>query len=287
MKIRVYSDMHLDHYAGWFHETRLYDANNRAEPPMWVPPVLPDEKETILCLVGDLWFGTNWIEYGGYSWITPLANRFKQILVVLGNHDYWPQGQLTITSGGDKCNAKLQDMGLGNVHVLDSHTFAVDNWIFVGCTLWTDMDNMSPLAMHNMPNFMSYDGKIAYETGANGGWSRFTSQKWVDLHCKHRKYIETVVRSNKDKNIIVLTHHLPLNNLSDPKYRGDASNAYYSSDCSEIILDNDNIRFWAFGHSHHTVTDTLNNCMLVNNSVGYQGEHKEQIGLVAHRTFEL
>jgi predicted phosphohydrolase len=285
MKIRVYSDIHQDHYIDGFHQTQL--ASDIARPKVWYPPELPDDKDTILLLVGDLWIGTRFIEWAGYSWIGDIATRFKQVLIVLGNHDYWPQGDLSITNGGDKCNAMLQDAGILNVQVLDCDTFTVDDFMFVGATLWTDMLKRDPLTMHNMNNFMRYDGKIAYATGSNGGWARFTSEKWVKTHYNHKRYIESIAQQNRDKNIVVLTHHLPLSTLVDPKYIGASENNYYCSDLSDLILDNVNIKYWFYGHTHWQHDTYMVHCRLINNAVGYLTEENEGWGRVKHGVIEL
>jgi len=290
MKFRVYSDIHLDWY---FSNGMPYDAND-GEVKCWKPPVLPDDKETTLILAGDLWVGTRFIEFAGYSWITEISTRFKNVLIVLGNHDYWPGNKaLTIVRGGDTCNAMLQDFGCYNVKVLDCDTWQEDDILVIGATLWTDMDKHDPFAMHNMPNYMSYDGKISHETFSGGGWHRFTSEKWVQTHDKHRKYIKTVLEQNRDKKCIVVTHHLPLEYLIHPMYKGNSSNAYYVSDLSDIILDNDNLVMWVYGHTHFQ-SDIMfpewageNGVRMVNNCVGYQGEHLEQQGLVKHEVIEL
>lgn len=278
--------MHLDWYAE--------SASALGDDAFWYPPELPDDKDTILILAGDLWIGTRFIEWAGFSWIGKIATRFKQVLIVLGNHDYWPQGDLTIINGANKCNAMLQDMGYYNVKVLDMDTYADGDYLFVGCTLWTDMNKGGPLAMHNMPQFMNYDGKIAYETGPNGQWSRFTSEKWVGIHCKHRDYIKHVAAQNREKQLIVITHHLPLMHLGDPAYQGNISNAYYMSDLSDVILDNENIKMWFYGHTHHQhdaffppYSELGDGCRMINNCVGYQGEHMEQLGLVKHEVIEI
>jgi len=281
MKIREYSDMHLDHYGGRFNV-------QTGEPILWYPPELPDDKETLLILAGDLWISTKWIEFAGHSWIGKLSTRFKQVLIVLGNHDYWPCSHgLTILKGGDKCNAMLQDYGYYNVKVLDCDTYADGDYLFVGCTLWTDMKNGDPLAMHNMPQFMNYDGKIAYETGPDDGWSRFTSQKWINTHWKHKDYIRIIAEQNRDKKIIVITHHLPLETLIDPRYVGDNSNYYYCSDLSDLILDNDNIKMWFYGHTHHQKDTWMVHCRLINNCVGYKSENLEHQGLIKHEVIEV
>ena len=278
-KIRCYSDLHLDHYNGRFNVIT-------GEPVWWTPPELPDDKETILILAGDIWTGTKWIEFAGHSWISKIASRFKTVLVVLGNHDYWPcnSGGLSITKGGDKCNALLQDMGYHNVKVLDRDTHTVSDILFVGATLWTDMDKGSPLAMMNMRSSMAYDSKCTYETIP---WCNFTSERWVKTYCQHRDYIKHVVEQNKDKKIVVITHHLPLLTMNDPRYIGDSDNCYYSSDLSEFILDNPHIKMWACGHTHHCYDEVFGETRMINRSVGYVNEHKEQRGLISHDVFEL
>ena len=284
MKIRAYSDMHLDHYG-------LLDV-------MWYPPMMPDDADTILILAGDIWTGTNFIMHSKDSWIGNLAPRFKQVLVVLGNHDYWPtEKYLTIKNGGKKCNEMLLDMGIMNVKVLDCDTFESDDVLFVGCTLWTDMDKFDPLAMYNMPQLMFYDGKITYDTSAKSldlqtnsfsqlGWSRFTSELWCQTHMKHRDYLKIIFEQNKDKKIVVITHHLPLNTLGDPAFNGHQANCYYSSDLSDLILNN-NVKLWFYGHTHHAKETLLGETLLVNNCVGYKAQAMEKLGLVKHKVFEV
>jgi len=270
------------------HETRWVDLSTPSRPNFWYPPELPDDKDTTLVLAGDVWTGTAFIEYCGFSWIAEMSKQFKQVLIVLGNHDYWPCNHaLTIKNGGDTCNAMLQDMCLFNVHVLDMGTFEAEGVLFVGATLWTDMKNSDPLVMMNMQNFMAYDGKCAYETGPNGKWSRFTSEKWVNTHMKHRDYIKHIVEQNRDKKIVVITHHFPLTHLGDPDYNGDPVNWYYSSDMSGFILDNGHIALWCYGHTHYHRDEMFSTTRFLNNCVGYAVQHFEQRGLVKHEVIEV
>jgi len=266
----------------YFSDDIQFDANN-SEVKCWKPPVLPDDKDTILILAGDLWIGTRFIEFARYSWITEVSTRFKNVLIVLGNHDYWPgNNSLTITRGGDTCNAMLQDLGCYNVKVLDCDTWEDGEYLFVGCTLWTDMNNCNELSMYNMPMFMRYDGKIQYDIG-----SRFTSEKWVQTHSKHRAYIKHVIEQNRDKKIIVITHHLPLLTLSDPKFKGTQGNDYFMSDLSELILGNEHIVMWCAGHTHYGSDTFFEKTRIIINPCGYTSEKLEQSGLVVHETLKV
>lgn len=274
MKLRVYSDIHLDHYKN--------------VDSLWYPPYMPDNKDTTLVLAGDIWIGTKFIEYAGFSWIQRVANRFKEVIVVLGNHDYWPtHNKLTTQKGGEKCNAMLQDRGITNVHVLDMNTHQDGEYLFVGCTLWSDMKNMDPLVMWMMPRMMAYDGDIAYETG-EGLFLRMTSERWVHTHIRHRNYIEMIARQNQDKKIVVVTHHVPVLGVGDPSFVGHDSNWYYMSDLSELIIDNPNIVLWAHGHTHHHQHETaVGNAIVMNNCMGYPHQKHEEQGYVQHKVIEI
>jgi hypothetical protein len=240
---------------------------------------MEDDKNTVLILAGDLWEGSKWIVHGNDSWIANVAPHFKQVLVIAGNHCLWPSGGLKVFNYADKCNALLQDHGLFNVLVLDQTTWQHEDVIFVGCTLWTDMNKCDPLTMMTVKQFMNQDGKIVYDHMPDGsGIRRFTPEKWIALHYKHKKFIHDVASTNPDKKIVVITHHIPMTTLGDPRYAGDPTNGYYSSDCSDVILDNENIKVWAYGHSHFSVDRMMVNCRLINNSIGYIGEHRLHTG---------
>lgn len=286
-KFRLYSDLHLDWYAHAWHKTRPYNPEKpeTLDTFFWTPEERPDDKDIILILAGDIWIGTLWIEWSTHSWIATVAPRFKQVLVVLGNHDYWPQGDVSIKNAADKCNKMLVERGLFNVKVLDCDTHQDGDVLFVGATLWTDMFNGSPFAMMHLSSVMRYDGKIAFETGPNGAFTRFTPERWIGTHVKHRDYIRHVARNNKDKKIVVISHHGPLLHLHHPHYIGDSINAYYVSDLSNLILDNENIVNWCFGHIHYPVDENFEQCRILNNAVGYIGEHLDQQGLVNHEVY--
>jgi predicted phosphohydrolase len=266
MKTRIYSDIHLDHYQ---------------EHQLWYPPEMPDDLNTTLILAGDLSVGSKFIETKNndkkFSWIEQISKKFKQIIIVLGNHDYWPQGGLTIINAKTKLDKMLQEKNITNVKILDCNTHEEDDFIIVGCTLWTDIKKQDHLLMQSISSYMSQDGKIAYKTGDHAFWERFTPQKWVSTHFQHKEFIRNIAQKNKDKKIFVVTHHAPLDNLISPQFAGHPANAYYTSDLSEIILDNPNIVAWAFGHVHHKFDLQFENCRIINHSIGYPQEliHEE------------
>jgi hypothetical protein len=194
---------------------------------------------------------------------------------------------ISIIDGAKKLNEKIQYLGIQNAKVLDADTFEHENTVFVGATLWTDMDKGDPWVMYQMPNIMVPDSKIGYWHGENGAWERFTSNRWVETHKKHRDYIRLVASQNKDKDIVVITHHLPLTMMNDPNFEGSKSNFYYYSDLSDLILDNENVKLWCAGHSHVNNDFMFEQCRMYMNPVGYYSEHREQEELVKHELLTI
>ena len=75
--------------------------------------------------------------------------------------------------------------------------------------------------------------------------------------------------------------------MSDPQYADDGGNGYYMSDLSDLILDNPHIKLWCYGHVHYQYDSMFGDTRMLNNCVGYQGQHMEQRGLVKHEVIEL
>jgi len=276
LKVRIYSDLHLDSY--WV---------NGRWVEKWYPPFHKDDKQTTLILAGDLWIGVHFIFSGGSSWIEGMSRRFKQVLIVLGNHDYWPcSNGLSIKDGGRKCNELLGQMGIFNVKVLDCDTHADEEVLFVGCTLWTDMRSRDPLTMFNFSHYMGEaDATIVFDDFGNG--MKFSSERFVETHERHKAYIKLIAEQNRDKKIVVITHHVPLTSVGNPAFTKDLASGYYESDLSELILDNPHIKLWAYGHTHYQNDVLVGETRMINNCVGYKGQEFERQRKVKHKIIEI
>jgi predicted phosphohydrolase len=295
IKLRQYSDLHLDSYwiPGKYNGT-FFEEGHWGE--LWYPPFRADDKETTLLLTGDLWIGSHFIFSNGMSWIQGIANRFKMVLIVLGNHDYWAcKEYLTIKDGARKCNDRLTQMGIYNVKVLDCDTYEDGEYLFVGCTLWTDLNKRETLTVFNLPTFMKdADMSAVYEDGPGvdvmwpseiphaSGFSRFTPERWLETHNRHKAYLKLIFEQNRDKKIVVMTHHVPLLTLGNPEFPPSFISGYYASDLSELILDNPHVKYWFYGHTHYQNVTTVGETTLINNCVGYKNQFFEQQKKVSH-----
>ena len=93
-----------------------------------------------------------------------------------------------------------------------------------------------------------------------------TPQQTTIKHISDYNYILNEVK-NADKNIIVVTHHLPSFDLIDEKYKNFSLNCCFASNCE---ISNDLLKLWICGHSHTSISFTKNNTTYAINSYGYK-----------------
>lgn len=255
MKLRAASDLH----------------NEFNEKSYSLPP-LDTDHETVLILAGDLDTNGRLIKKGrtfpgdSHSTIAihEYAERFKAVIVVLGNHDYWG-------SSIDTLNARLKgilaEQGLDNVYVLDNDSVMIDGITFAGGTLWTDYNDGDPETILNAESYMNDFKKIRFRTTRKIK----SASTFHTAHRRTRKYIEQVAAST-DGPVVVVTHHAPSFQSIDTRFRNDKhGNGSYASDLTDVMVDNPNIKFWFHGHIHKSSYYRIGDCWVICNPRGYYG----------------
>lgn len=266
MKRRVFyqSDQHLDFIVSGFKSISCEDKFLSLTTAM-----LPEGNTTkdILVLAGDMWIGKRVLSWSGYSWLKHVSKLFYHVIVVLGNHDRW-EGCLGELEASFK--KEMLELGVTNVSLLERDCWedTSTNNIFVGATLWTDMDNHSPLKMLEARNLMAADFKYIRKAG----YKHFHAEDWCSEHTKAVKYIDFIAMNNPDKQIVVVSHHAPSYSSVHRKYRGQDSNCYYASSLENLIR-RDNITHWIHGHTHDSFNYHIYNCNVLCNPYGYRGEN--------------
>ena len=189
--------------------------------------------------------------------------QYPHVVYVAGNHEFyngkWVKG---IQYLREEC-AKYP-----NIYFLERDTKVIDDVVFVGGTLWTDMNKGDPLTLHAVRDMIN-DFRII-KNDSKG----YTNLKPADTAIRHREtlqYISHVVSEHKDKTCVVVGHHSPSYQSIHPQYANDyLMNGAYHSDLSEFILDRPQIKLWTMGHTHHAhwyyIGDTLVTC----NPRGYE-----------------
>jgi len=198
--------------------------------------------------------------------------QFPHVIYIMGNHEFY-NGKFYagIEYMREEC-AKYS-----NVYMLEQNTKIIDDVVFVGGTLWTNMNRRDPLTMHAIEGMMN-DFRIIRNDARN-----YATMSALDVAIRHDKtlaYIEHIVHVHKNKKCVVVGHHSPSFQSMHPSYAHETlMNGGYHSDLSEFIMDHPQIKLWTHGHTHHPFDYVIGETRIVCNPRGYENDgYSEQTG---------
>lgn len=190
--------------------------------------------------------------------------EFPNVIYVAGNHEFYNCKWMKTL---DVLRETAENYT--NVYFLENDTVKIDDVAFVGCTLWTDMNNGDPLTMHSIRDMMN-DFKVI--TNDEAGYTKLRPSHVVSRHARSKKYIGTVLEEKHDEKFVVCTHHAP-SFQSIPYWFSHEylMNGGYASKLEEFILDRPQIKLWTHGHIHNDCDYMIGDTRVVCNPRGYIG----------------
>lgn len=192
-----------------------------------------------------------------------VSREFKNVIYVMGNHEHY-HGD--INHSREKITNVLNQLNITNVHFLENSHVIIDDVVFVGGTLWTDCNKECPVTLFSLKSYMN-DYRVI-----QNGKHRLLPEDTVEFYKNTKKIIEDVVQANGEKKVVVVGHHAPSKASTHPRYKKEiVMNGAYSSDLSEFILDNPNIKLWTHGHTHESFDYMIGTTRIVCNPRGYEG----------------
>lgn len=195
------------------------------------------------------------------------CGKYEKVFYVVGNHEHYGYKL-------HKTIPHLKSVLPNNVMVLEKEQFEYKGVLFIGGTLWTDMNNFDSLTLYHMKGMMNDYKQITMFDEVRDVYHRLTPDKTVSEHVKTKQLFKLFLEENragKKLPVVVLTHHAPSKLSTHPYYANDTiMNGAYSSDLSEFILDNPEIQVWTHGHTHHTFDYMINNTRVMANPRGYK-----------------
>ncbi len=247
MKIRIYSDLHLEfgRYAPQFNEQR---------------------DEELVVLAGDIDVGLD-----GVRWA---AKTFPHVPVVyvLGNHEYYRND---LNSTVAECKA----LALGtNVHVLERDVYDCMGLRVLGATFWTDFEALgaesADLAMRWAEQSMA-DFLLVRDHG-----QRLRPQRTVELFAQSAYWLDQQIAA-ADRLVLVVTHHAPTLKTVAPYFAGQISTTAFHSNADHLLRAP--VRMWVHGHTHYNADGLVNGVRVLSNQWGYPDN--EAIGFRPHGQF--
>ncbi|CTQ47345.1 metallophosphoesterase [Roseibium aggregatum] len=241
MDCLVLSDLHLS--ANQALEKSIVD------PRMANLVAVRDDVDLVIC-AGDLCDQGDVV--AGMQWLRHYSGRTAQIILVLGNHDYFG-GSIP---GVLKEAREAADV-LG-IHLLENDSVVIGDVKFVGGTLWSDF-NLSgdpvdqTYAMHHA-KFAMEDFKGAIDVTEFDGRmpKQFLPQDAVRIFEESVAYLDAELSRDFDGEVVVITHNAPHPDSIADHFRGDSLTPAFVSDLSDLI-DRHRPTVWIHGHTHASV----------------------------------
>ena len=195
--------------------------------------------------------------------------KYRKVIMVMGNHEHY---RFQFHKTYEHIKSQLPN----NVHLLEKESLVLDGVLFLGATLWTDMNRQDALTMYHMQGAMNDYRQITMLNEEKHVYHRLQPEYTVKEHLKTLEYFRTALAENKQREggplpVVVVTHHSPSKLSIKPKYEKDVlMNGAYSSDLSEFILDHPEIQVWTHGHTHDTFDYQVGSTRVICNPRGYK-----------------
>jgi predicted phosphohydrolase len=248
MKFQYASDIHLEILESDDGFNEYDDQTFR----FLIEPVAP-----VLILAGDILTPQTKCTHSFLDWC---SRHFQHTLWILGNHEYYSKVVMSM----DHILEQYRKFCPHNVHLLDNQTFCLDDVLFVGTTLWSNIPEEDDHEIQYRIN----DYRMIY----NADHKRISPRETRFRFQKNLRFIEESIEANPDKKIVIITHHCPLNkNTSYADYEGEVTNAAYATHID--LKKDDNVKLWICGHTHHNFNIKKGNYRVISNQLGYFGEH--------------
>lgn len=168
-----------------------------------------------------------------------LSKKFKHILYVPGNHEYWHNHWQDTLMWASQLEIKYP-----NVKFLNNNIVNIDGRRFLGATLWTEEDQKNKHKEKFMNDFWMI----------SGGASQF-------IYSENKKS-EQFLRDNVEDGDIIITHHLPSYDAIVPRWQGNHLNCFFANNLDDILYSKKIT--WMWGHTHNSSYNVR-----LGNSVGY------------------
>lgn len=286
MKIAVCSDLHLE-FGGFSTDDAILTNPEQADVLVLSGDV---------CVAKDLHLES--VNKGGRitSFFEAVSKAYKHVVYIMGNHEHY-NGDYALSAGRIYALVCQYD----NFHFLDNESIEIDGTLFVGGTMWTDMNGEDPSTMYFIKHRMN-DFRIIrnsnrqvcrtvpiYEYNDDGGLkkdekgyniqigtkkkeepSTFSPEDAVDAYKKFMEFLKQQLSETKCDKVVVCTHHTPSHQSCHPAYAHDHDmNGGYHNKLDFFIEDNPKIKLWTHGHTHERFDYTIGETRVVCNPRGY------------------
>ncbi len=183
-----------------------------------------------------------------------VADRWKAIVAVAGNHDYW---------GIALHETHKFKSWMKNIHFLVNDSIEIDNVVFYGTTLWTDLSD--PLVEWYWDKTMN-DAKKIRGSGYKKLWAKELQREYLN----NKAFVQRNQAPVDGKTKVLVTHHHMCTKSINEKYKHEPyANSYYVTEIPELLEGYD---YHFCGHMHNKVDYEVYGCNVKCDPFGYPDE---------------
>lgn len=186
------------------------------------------------------------------------VEKHYPVVFVPGNHEYYPDYNESYGEPIAVVDAWYRNAIGRSFYQMDVRNIA--DIRVAGCTLWTDFFNRDAHVMRQAQRLMPDYSLLLLEDNL-----LYTPSRAADLHSEMRGFLSNI------KADIVVTHHAPSRKSTGPEFTGSAISGCFVNDMEDVIVQT-GARLWIHGHTHDATNYFVDNCRVVCNPRGYQGE---------------
>jgi predicted phosphodiesterase len=234
------------------------------------------------------------------------SKNFPEVVYVMGNHEHY-HGDFAKTAKILRDFLKP----FTNIHFLDKEFIELHGHIIYGGTMWTNFDmgdgpgnqsamrtikgmmndyrgvkNSNRMVTRTVPiyktdadgkyvmekNALGYDSYVEIGTKKSQSVASFSPEDSYEDHQAYIKGLTEAMASRPEMKFVVVGHHAPSKLSTHPRYAKEVMiNTAYSSDLTEFILNNPQIKVWTHGHTHEPFDYMIGTTRIVCNPRGYDG----------------
>lgn len=243
MKIRILSDLHLEHNYDFKYE--------------WI-------SEDVLFLAGDITTHNNHYE------ILDRVPEFVEVFIVAGNHEYYHRSVEHVNKFLSELNQPdVVGNYYRNVHFLNNTAFDLTPNISVfGGTMFTDFaldGNAAKIYAEIDAQRFIADFRF---TKTNGRcWS---IEDHVSEYNEFLRAYKLWLKESEGKYRICMSHFVPLRQHIHPRFKGSSLNPYFTADMEQYMGWEG---LWIHGHTHDSFDSMIGDTRVICNPYGYGSEN--------------
>ena len=228
MKLQIVSDLHIETIR---EQVKLTD---------YVTP-----EGDILVLAGDI--GSMYRTRQLCNLLEQACKQFPLVIFVPGNHEYYK-----LRKNHSRPFATLENTLIKfkeyhpNFYLLNRSTLQIENYVFIGATLWTKPEKFSDRIVRI---------------------NCITKERFTNMHILDKKFIQRQLRIAKKRELIpiVITHYPPVIDAVREYRLDDPYVSLYTNNLEDLLSS---AKVWISGHTHYNYMKYKNNCLLVSNQLG-------------------